>query len=137
MWQDAAATCRNPSEGEWREGLKKVKISQFDAQKKLRLKSVSRCTTMTSDKNTKTRDIEPFTSQEVGAASCRSYLECDEMPHRLIADGSGIRNTDRQEVGPKGLAFFEKNGIPAFPSLSRFQKPQKNGLVSFGKSIEK
>jgi hypothetical protein len=47
------------------------------------------------------------------------------------------KNTDRQKVGLKSLVFFEKNGIVAFPGLSRTEKPQKNGLVSVGKSIEK
>jgi hypothetical protein len=47
------------------------------------------------------------------------------------------KESGRQEVGPKGLVFFEKNGIPAFPNLSRPQKPLKNGLVSVGKSSEK
>jgi hypothetical protein len=47
------------------------------------------------------------------------------------------KESGRQEVGPKGLVFFEKNGIAVVPSLSRPKNPLKNGLVSFGKSIEK
>ena len=39
-------------------------------------------------------------------------------------DGRG-KESGRQEVGPKGLVFFEKNGIPAFPSWSRPQKPRE------------
>jgi hypothetical protein len=57
---------------------------------------------------------------------------------RLFSNHDGRdKESGRQEVGPKGLVFFEKNGIAVVPSLSRPKKPLKNGLVSFGKSIEK
>jgi hypothetical protein len=43
-------------------------------------------------------------------------------------DGCG-EESGRQEVGPKGLVFFEKNGIPAFSNLSRPGNPEENDLV--------
>ena len=35
------------------------------------------------------------------------------------------KESGRQEVGPKGLVFFKKNGIPAFPNLLRPQKSRE------------
>jgi hypothetical protein len=78
-----------------------------------------------------------FTSQEVEAASCHFAEDAARGRNYWSVDVSGIRNADRQEVGPNCLVFFEKNGIPAFPNWSRPQKPLKNGLVSVGKSSEK
>ena len=51
-------------------------------------------------------------------------------------DGCG-KESGRQEVGPKHLVSFEKNGIAVVSGRSRPKKPQENGLGILWKKYRK
>jgi hypothetical protein len=77
-----------------------------------------------------------YLGRSVAAAGMPLFPRMRQCSIYWSADFSGILNSGRQEVGPKRLVFFEKNGIAVFPSLSKSKKPLKNGLVSVGKSSD-
>jgi hypothetical protein len=112
----------------------------------------------TSGKTAKTREIEPFTSQEgTAATSCRSSRECGKMPHLLSSQGrrmdvgkplcaasdcfpimtAAIKKAVGKKSVQKAPYSSRKTAFPLFRIGRGPKNTEKNGLVSFGKSIEK
>jgi hypothetical protein len=68
-------------------------------------------------------------SAGVSPAWCMAAGKIPALREVLLENLSFPKRADRQNFGPKSLVFFEKNGIPVFPKLSRPGNPQGNDLV--------
>jgi hypothetical protein len=96
--------------------------------------------------------MESFTSQEVAAAGMpllprmRQDAASTELARRRMDGGKSTgrkrwfsnhdgrgKESGRQKVSPKGIVFFEKNGVSAFPNWSRPQKHREKRASMFWK----